>query len=172
MITFELCTSIDEQIFDRLYEDSRPILENGNFPWHLWPNVVTDEARKAHIRKSFQNVLDKGLCWLVRTDGYPVLLCVGTIQGDLIKWALGLSGLDLSGSRAWLYDPTYASSRDAFWDAIGVRGWIMSEAAKNRDIINHVAYKNEQGEVRANVQFVESATPGFIDIIVTKAVAE
>ena len=168
MITFELITEIDDVLFDRLYAESLSILESGSFPWQLWPDVITPEDRKNHINQAFKRVLSDGLGWLVKTDEHPVLLCVGTQEGDLIRWSLGLSGTNTSGSRSWLYEPSYATSRDAFWDSVGVKGWIMSQASKGKDIINHIQYKNQQGAIEANVEYVDSGIDGFTDIIITK----
>lgn len=171
MITFSRLEVINEQVFDRLWSQSKDILDSGTFPWHLWPDVQTNEQKKAHIRKSFDYFLAKGIVWEVQNGGLTVMYCGGRFAGDLILWELAITGLSAMSERGWMYQPSYAIARDAFWDEVGVRGWVIN-TPKDKAVANHVTGKAGRDEVGADVQVLDTPSAlGFTNILVTKRVA-
>lgn len=167
MIVFELMPTIDEGVFDSLYNESVDILNSGSYPWALF-GITVEEEKQAHMRRAFDNLIfqPNGFGWQVRVDGEVLLICAGTQNSDLITWDLGLCGTR-NGSRSWLYDPDYEPARNVFWASRNVRGWIMSHAGDGKSVYNHVMSKVSTGNLLANVETSPSGIPGFTNIIVT-----
>jgi hypothetical protein len=134
----ELVTSIDIEVFERLYNDSKKDFESGTYPWHLYPNIISEEARKTHIYSTLLTLIENGIVWVRSIDDYPILMGGGIIEGAKIKYVLGLVGYK-DGSKSWLYHEGNRGSRDALWQELGVDGYIMGYSGNFSSIANHVS---------------------------------
>lgn len=166
MITFVKESSVPEHVFERLYDLSVDYIDNGTYPWHLYP-PMTAEERKVHMRKQYEMLATarRGVIWLVMLDELPVMLNAGFREKALLRWHLGLVSPDANGSRAWLYDPAYTAARDAFFEELGVGGYIMARSSENQSIHRHVESRQAVNEISSEVEVRATETPGLVDII-------
>lgn len=137
MITFSTVTSIDDTEFDDLFAASLPDLDAGSYPWHLFPQIVTVEDKRSHMRAAYDRLLEDGIVWRVADSDGVLLLNAGEQTGDTLRWVLGLVKPDASGSKSYFYSEEYRNARDAYWSQIGISGWTLETAGANTPVHTH-----------------------------------
>lgn len=142
MILFETISSIDDAVFNQLFEDSAEDMDAGSYPWHLFPSVVTFDEKRGFIRAAYERLLADGVVWQVTIDELPCVLGAGVQEGTIIRWLLGLLGPNTAGSKSYLYTQEYIDARNAFWDDLGITGWTLETAGPGTAIDLH--FKNRQ----------------------------
>jgi hypothetical protein len=169
MLTFHITNSINESVFNNLYEQSLQYLDNGTFPWGDFP-PMTDAEKKSHIRSRFDLVrlAPRSVIWEVRKDDLPLMLNAGYAYKTMLLWRLGLSGVDENGSRSWLYHESYRTARDAFWEELKVDGYQMS-AVEGQSVYSHAQSRQNIAELKSNISIEGVVSPGVVDIKFTKA---
>ena len=161
MITFSLSSGISDVDFTRLFAGSITDMDAGNYPWHYFPDVVTFEEKKAHIKACFDAILarDDGFVWQVDVDGQVMMFNAGYRDGAHVRWVMGLVAQDDAGSKAYLYDPDYVSGRNAFWAEQGLTGWTMETAGGNTPLLAHMRNKVTAGAMGVPVVEVDIMEP-------------
>lgn len=149
MIKYEVITSIDDTVFNKLFGHSIEAMDAGSYPWHLFPGVVTYEQKAAHIRAAFDKTLQDGVVFHVVQDGHVLMLNGGKLDGTRLKWFLGLIGPDINGSKAYLYAPEYQAARDQFWVDEGITHWDIETMGAGTPMYDHVKNAHTAGTVNA-----------------------
>ena len=137
MITFSTVTSIDDTEFDDLFAASLTDLDRGSYAWHLFPQIMTTDDKKSHMRSAYDRLLKDGIVWRVADSDGVLLLNAGEQTGDTISWLLGLVKPNASGSKSYLYSEEYRNARDAYWSEIGISSWTLETTGANTPVHNH-----------------------------------
>lgn len=140
MIKYEVITSIDDAVFERLYNECKVDMDAGSYPWHLFPRVSTDEQKIAHLKASFLSTAEStgGLLFRVVEDGRDLMINAGTLTNASLFWFLGLIGNDASGSKSYLYRSDYIQARDAFWVSQGISSWRVETMGAGTAMYDHL----------------------------------
>lgn len=114
MIEFTQLTSIDYDVFTRLFKESERGFNTGTITWDS-PHK-TDEQKLALLWDSFQSCLLRadGFVWQLSKDGVPCLLNAGYRIRSTLMWNLTLAGPDAEGSRSWMYSTETTQKEDEF----------------------------------------------------------
>ena len=136
---YSLISSIDIDIFKKLYDDSIDDFNSGSYPWHLFL-PMNEEEKFNHMYEKAYEILNspEGIGWLVTNEGFPLMMGFGKRDGDYIKFILGFVGKDSVKSKSWLYNPQYRIARETFWSEQNVLGWILVPASTNSAVSDHV----------------------------------
>ena len=143
---FQTFSSIDNTEFSTIFQDSLPILDAGSFPWHLYPQVISQSDKEIHIRDAYNRALEdaEAFVWEVREDNDKLLLLnVGTIDGINVKWFLSLISPNTAGTKSYLYSDEYKAARNSFWAGYGVTTITMETFGGI--IGDHIANKVSSG---------------------------
>lgn len=117
--TVEDLTSIDDGIFDTLWDASHPKIESGGtLPWTKYEAAygrgLSDNEKKAVMKFHFTEITDLGVdgqkVYLWRKDGTPIRMTSARVlddDPDYVQQYYTLLGPDAGGSRSWLYDVNY-----------------------------------------------------------------
>lgn len=166
MITFEIINNIDEEVFNRLYDESLDAMNAGSFPFHAFPHVKTADERRALIREIFQNLLvdENKIALRVRQDDRVLMLSGGTLIDDHFNWTIGLMGTDINGSKSWLYHPEYSAARDQFWVDNDISIFTIETMGPNTGMHDHIVSAKTANTV---VDDLESRSKEVIENIIT-----
>jgi len=138
--TIEELTSIDDDIFDTLYNHSYPKIESGNtMPWERYGSVSTPEEKKVIIKQIFTEVtaaaVDNAKVYLWRKDGTPIRMTSVSVPLDDPTYLLlhyTLYGPDANNSRSWLYDADFLTEINLCYaetfGVIGHMGHVMTDS--------------------------------------------
>lgn len=153
--TIEDLTSIDDAIFDTLWEASFARIESGGtMPWTKYEihygHVLTDAEKKEILKVEFTRVIEAATpelkVYLTRKDGVPVRLMNYHAKEGIVHGYYQLIGPDALGSRAWLFDPVLLRlNRDRFisdFEATAHTG----EAITGSSICTYYTTKENYGE--------------------------
>ena len=141
---FQTFSSIDDTEFTTIFQDSLAVLDAGSYPWHLFPLVISQDDKKAHIREAYNQHLTESFVWEVReANGKLLMLNVGTIEGDTVRWFLSLISPNTAGTKSYLYSPEYSAVRNSFWASHGVSTFTMESFGTT--IGQHVASRVSSG---------------------------
>lgn len=163
MITFSTVTSIDDTEFDDLFAASLSDLDAGSYPWHLFPQIVTVEDKKAHMRAAYDRLLDDGIVWRVADSDGVLLLNAGEQTGNTISWVLGLVKPDASGSKSYLYSEDYRNARDAYWSQIGITSWTLETAGANTPVHTHLLNRQSANAIGTGLaESVRELNPNIV----------
>lgn len=174
-----LISEFNENEFDTLWEEGKHTVLH-NFPFHLWPQLRTENQKRDHFKNLYLHFLSAGILWKSTLDGKTVALNGGRIiddpkKGRLIEWNVALLGYQPDGTRAWLVADWATAERDRFWAEIGVNGW--RQKIVDLDGTNGIArhYKNNKNVEESKGNKIEMTDPkadeAFInrmDIDITK----
>lgn len=137
MIQVTQLTSIPEDAFNTLYEQSIFSMDSGTFDWSfIGLSDASNEDKKNAILKLFNDCLlkDNNLCILFEKDGLPRGLYAGTIEGSYWRIYLGLYGANAQGSKSDMYgDYDHMNEMFSFINSKGCDGWEI-ECLKNESI--------------------------------------
>lgn len=137
MLTFTQITEIDDLTFKTLFDHSLPDMDSGTYDWNILARAVTYEDKIAHFRSKYNEAFVNGFAWIVKDDDWPLQLNAGKLEGDRVKWHLGLLSPDEQGSKAYLYSQAYIDARNAFWDSLGITGWDIDVLGSEGKVANH-----------------------------------
>ena len=153
--TIEDLTSIDDAIFDALWDASYDRIESGGtMPWTKYEihygYTLTKEGKKEILKSIFTEAVkhrDFGTkVYLTRKDGVPVRMMNYQGVEGIVHGYYQLIGPDALGSRAWLFDPVLLRlNRDRFisdFEATAHTG----EAITGSSICNYYITKDNYGE--------------------------
>lgn len=147
MITFEIISSIEEASFNFLYEQSKLQLET-YYPWSYWPNITSDQSKKAHILASYDHILNTGgTAWIIKDNDLIVAMNAGKFKDGEFIWCIGVAGDNSEGSRSWMYDSSYTSARNNLWDTLGIDGWVIEIGSESAPIRAHVLLKQATNSI-------------------------
>lgn len=140
MIKYEVITSIDDTVFERLYNECKTDMNAGSYPWHLFPSVTTDEEKITHLKTSFLAAAEAegGMLFRVVEDDRDLMINAGTVTGTSLFWFLGLIGRDANGSKSYLYRSDYVQARDDFWVQQGISSWKIETMGAGTAMYNHL----------------------------------
>ena len=131
--TIENLTSIDDAIFDMLWDASFARIESGGtMPWSKYEvhygHDLTDAEKKEILKLVFTQASsggDNNKLWLTRKDGIPVRMMNYEFNPEegIVHGSYQLIGPDAVGSRAWLFDQVLLrQTRDRFISEFGATG--------------------------------------------------
>ena len=103
MYTFEHNPTFDEATFNRLFDDCKAKILAG---------TIDDNITEAEAKAQCLDQLSSGKALIVcKKDGYVVAMINGARKpnGGVVFTTMVL-GKDLSGSRAWVFDPTWVTT--------------------------------------------------------------
>lgn len=166
MITFEIISSIDEEVFNRLYDESLSAMEAGSFPFHAFPQAETADEKRALIREIFQNLFvdENKIALHVRQDDRVLMLSGGTLVDGHFHWTIGLMGTDVNGSKSWLYHPEYSAARDQFWVDNNISTFRIETMGPNTEMHDHIVNAKLANTV---VDDLESESKEVIENVLT-----
>ena len=113
-IILEVISTVDNDIFDRIFDSSFPHMENGTIDWELYKEkgltVNTAEQKKEAIKIVLNSTFNRDnmeTC-LISKDGYAVVYLAAEIypSGEY-GLPIFLAGPDSNGSKSYLYDPDF-----------------------------------------------------------------
>ena len=141
--SLEVLTSIDDAIFDTLYNHSYPKIESGGtMPWERYSNVSTPEEKKETMKSFFTEITDTGLpnskVYLWRKDGTPIRMTSVSVPSlpladpTYLSTHYTLYGPDANNSRSFLYDADYLTEMNLrfaeTFGVIGHMGHVMTDS--------------------------------------------
>ena len=141
--SLEVLTSIDDAIFDTLYNHSYPKIESGGtMPWERYSNVSTPEEKKETMKSFFtpntDNDLPKSKVYLWRKDGTPIRMTSVSVPSlpladpTYLLLHYTLYGPDANNSRSWLYDADFLTEINLHYaetfGVIGHMGHVMTDS--------------------------------------------
>lgn len=122
MIYLEQLNSLNVATFNRLFDECIDAMNAGSYPFHLFPELVTNEQKRQHILESFTNTLavDNTILWQVREDDRVLMYNVGHIEGTLLRWVLSVIGTNSAGSKSYFYSDDYFGPANEFYSSLGI----------------------------------------------------
>mgnify|MGYP001464038751 CR=1 FL=1 len=133
-IILEVISTVDNDIFDRVFDSSFPHMENGSVDWELYRNlgftVDTEEQKKETIKTMLNLSFNKDNMQVcsVSKDNYVVIYLVAKRQHTgQYSLPIFLAGPDSNGSKSYLYDP-------AFRDTIREHALNFNNETNNREV--------------------------------------
>ena len=159
MFTFTQVTEIDDLTFKTLFDHSLPDMDSGTYDWDILARAVTYEDKIAHFRDKYDGALANGFVWLVKEGDWPLQLNAGDLEGNRIKWYLGLIGPDEQGSKGYFYSQAYAEARNAFWDSLGITGWDIDVLGAEGKISNHFRARKAAGTLGSDLDIEPRDAP-------------
>lgn len=163
MIQVTQLTSIPEDVFNTLYDQSIFSMDNGTFDWSfIGLSNATNEDKKSAILSLYNDCLskDNSLCILFEKDGLPRGLYGGTIEGDYWRIYLGLYGANSQGSKSDMYgDYDHMESMFSFINSKGCVGWEI-DCFKNESIYNFHTTKPQVARQNITETFLSNTGSG------------
>tara|TARA_B110000211_G_scaffold13863_1_gene14411 strand:- start:26 stop:562 length:537 start_codon:yes stop_codon:yes gene_type:complete len=161
--TIEDLTSIDDAIFDTLWDASFARIESGGtMPWSKYEvhygHTLTEEEKKEILHLEFENQLeapgDDNKLYLCRKDGTPIRLFSANKDAEGVAVCrYTLYGPDALGSRAWLYDATVLrQTRDQLTSDFGVTGHTIHVVIDSPMHTYYLARDNEREHTVSETQ--------------------
>ena len=142
MFVFEKINSMDEEVFNSLFDSSIAVMDSGSYNWQLFPNVVTQEDKRAHIRDCIETHINlpEGILFQVREDDRILMYNCGILYGENrhLMWCLGLIGTDVNGSKSFMYSEEYHDAQAKFWTDYDIRSWEMQTAGAGTSLHEHI----------------------------------
>jgi hypothetical protein len=140
MFVWEKIESINEQDFNRLFDASLPSMDGGSYKWDLFPNVVTEEQKRNHIKTLFEHFInvEDGIVFQVRQDDKVLQYNAGTLANNHLTWSIGLIGRDVNGSKSFMYAEEYHDAEAQFWSDMNIQSWEMQTAGQGTTMHDHV----------------------------------
>lgn len=148
MINFTVVTSFTDELFDNLYAACSAELDAGTYPWHLFPQVTTEDQKKAHLKAAFNAAT---FMFTVDEDGHYLMLNAGTVTNGVFSWYLGLIGPNTSGSKSWLYGDDYVNARNAFWPANSITNINIETVGSGTSVYDHLETAKQAGTIPFSV---------------------
>jgi hypothetical protein len=123
-ITFERADTIDDTLFDSLFQTSLDDIKSGTL---LYPSTLsTDDQIKEWTKEQFnyEAVSRHGI--LVKKDGSPINWIVGNHNpSDTFVWAWVLNGT-VNGSKAVFHSAEWHTAHRTYQESIGVSKYIIT----------------------------------------------
>ena len=164
--TIEELTSIDDTIFDTLWDASFSRIESGGtMPWSAYEirygHALTEAEKKEILKLLFTQAIEDGgpelNVLLFRKDGIPIRMMnfgFNATEG-IVHGYYQILGPDALGSRAWLFDPELLQLlRDRFISEYGATahtGKVITGSA-----IHNYYVTRDVGGVLANMTSVDN----------------
>lgn len=140
MFVWEKIESINEEDFNRLFDASLPSMDAGSYKWDLFPDINTEEEKRAHIKSSFESFLNdpNGIVFQVRQDDRVLQYNGGTLIDNHLLWMMGLIGTNVNGSKSFMYAEEYHDAEAQFWSDMNIQSWEMQTTGSNTPMHDHV----------------------------------
>jgi|TARA_B110000495_G_C22932900_1_gene545449 hypothetical protein len=132
--TIEDLTTIDDAVFDALWDASFPRIESGaTMLWRKYDaKPLTSDEKKGIIKNIFTMALESGpdsKLYLCRKDGTPIRMFNASVFDSVAVCHYTLYGPDADGSRSWLYDgEVLRQTRDQLTSDFDVTGHTIHVA--------------------------------------------
>ena len=163
-----------------LYDSSSRYLEGeaydiSTYNWHIYQKQIDfgyeyevddpdENGKRQYILQNWRGVLlaDNGWMAIIKEDDYPIGIEGGwlnidihdnKLEGNLIR-CYGLYRDNKQGTRSWIYDPDFLSTRRPFVNSLGAKQ-VMWVFQKNSPILNIIDSINSIGS--------ENNVEGFTD---------
>jgi hypothetical protein len=139
MFFWEEIKDINQEDFSRLFADSLPAMDAGNYKWDMFPSITTNEQKENHIQTLFENFLEDptGIVFQVRQDDRALQYNCGTLVDNHLVWSLGLMGTDVNGSKSYLYNDDYHTAEAIFFSAMDITSWEIQVSGRDSSILKH-----------------------------------